>query len=148
MKNIAVLRFLFLSGVVLFCNIQVTWTVSENHVRFILENYNHYMAILKKQSVEISWELEVGQVSGEKRKKAILIANKLAKYIRMMNRMAEQLYEAVKKTENKIPEDMKRQLMLINQVGTPKDLKHIIMTNKVLKMMSKIYSSARVRFAF
>ncbi|XP_065070816.1 angiotensin-converting enzyme-like isoform X2 [Rhopilema esculentum] len=63
--------------------------------------------------------------------------------MRMMASKAEKVYESVKSSKN-LPEDLMRQLKLINQVGTPKDLKHIMMTNKVLKIMTKIYSSARV----
>ena len=103
------------------------------------------MAILKRLVVHIRWELEVGGPNEETKKKANLIANKAARYMRQMDRAAEHMYETVKKKSSKeVPEDMRRQLMLINQVGTPKDLAHVIKTNKVLKRMSKIYSTARV----
>ena len=144
MKNSFVVSFLFLSGILFISKVQETTSVSENYVRIFLQRYNYYMAILRRLSAEIGWELEMGGVKGQKRKKATLIANKAAKYIRTMNNKADKLYETVKKSSTKISEDMRRQLMLINQVGTPKDLKHIVMTNKVLKIMSKIYSSARV----
>ena len=136
--------FLLLSGMIILGNVRLTSTVSENYVRLFLQKYNYYMAVLKRLSVEITWELELGKSSGGQRKKALIIANKAARYIRVMNAKAEKLYEAVKKAENKISDDLKRQLMLINQVGTPKNLNDIVMTNKVLKLMSKIYSSARV----
>ena len=144
MKKIFTIPFICLLGLLFLNNIQQTSSVFENHVSTFLKQYNYYMAILKRLALHINWELEVGSLSENTKKKAKLIASKVSRYMRRMDNAAERLYETVKKSSKKIPDDMRRQLMLINQVGTPKDLEHIIKTNKVLKIMSKIYSAARV----
>ena len=143
MRSILALPTLFLIIVYFSMNLQQTSAASPTYVKTFLRQYNHYMAILKKLTTQIQWALEMGDLKGDRRKKAVLVANKASRYIRYMDRKAELLYNSIKESTN-IPKDSRRQLMLINQIGTPKDLKHLMMMNKVLKIMGKIYSSARV----
>ena len=144
MRSILALPTLFIIIGYLSMNMQQISAASPTYVKTFLRQYNHYMAILKKMTTQIQWALEMGDLKGKQRKKAVLVANKASRYIRYMDRKAELLYDSIKESTN-IPKDSRRQLMLINQVGTPKDLKHLTMMNKVLKIMGKIYSSARVR---
>ena len=144
MKSSGAASFIFLLGLLFLSKVQETSSGSEENIRTFLNQYNYYMAVLKRLSNVIQWEMELGKISGEKKRKATLLAKKVRDTIRKMDNKADNIYEAVKKSSKDIPEDMKRQLMLINQVGTPKGLADMTKINKLLQIMSKIYSSARV----
>ena len=146
MKNSFAILVMFISGFIIFNNIAGTSSISEADVGGFLKGYNKYMAILKHISLQITYGMEAGWVVGRKKRMANLLANRVAESIRKLDRRADMLYEEVKKSGKEYQEDIKRQLMLINQVATPKDVQLAKKLNRLLKIMGKIYSEARVSF--
>jgi len=148
MKNSFAILLMVISGFIIFNNIAGTSSISEADVGRFLKGYNKYMAILKHISFQITYGMEAGWVVGRKKRMANLLANRVAESIRKLDRRADMLYEEVKKSRKEYQKDIKRQLMLINQVATPKNVQLAKKLNRLLKIMGKIYSEARVPLKF
>ena len=144
MKNSFEILVLLISGFSALNNIAGASSVSEAGVGKFLKGYDKYMAILKHVSLQISYGMEAGWAVGKNKRLANIIANKVADSIRKLDRRADMLYEEVKNSQKGYQKDIKRQLMLINQVATPKDAQLAKKLNQLLKTMGKIYSEARV----
>ncbi len=140
--------YFILAAVKLFCILFIvkeTSCITTNDVEIFLQKYNKYAAMLMKITSEISWELDLGDIDKNKVQSALQIKMKAKKYMKLLNEKAETVYNSTKELSD-LSQDLKRQLVCINKVSTPRSPEDEKFLEETVKRMEKIYTTARVRF--